>query len=34
MMNNPVVMAQVMTFLELGRFDHGLSLSDVIFGSN
>ena len=33
-MNNPVVMAQVMTFLELGRFDHGLSLGDVIFGSN
>lgn len=31
MMNNPVVIEEVKLFLQNGRFDHGLSLIDVIF---
>ena len=34
MMNNPVVMGQVVAFLENGKFDRGLGLSDVIFGQD
>jgi len=30
-MNNPVVIAQVIAFLANGRFNHGLTLGDVIF---
>lgn len=32
LMNNPLVIAQVEAFLAEGRFDHGLSLGDVLFG--
>jgi hypothetical protein len=32
MMNNPLVMEEVLTFLKNGRFDHDLSLTDVILG--
>jgi len=33
LMNNPLVIAQVETFLAQGRFDHDLSLTDVLLGS-
>ncbi|WP_297773411.1 alpha/beta fold hydrolase [uncultured Roseovarius sp.] len=32
LMNNPLVIAQVEEFLAHGRFDHDLSLGDVLFG--
>ena len=32
MMNNPLVMEEVLLFLKNGRFDHDLSLTDVILG--
>lgn len=34
MMNNPLVMAEVIHFLREGRFDHGLTLGEVLFGSD
>ena len=33
MMNNPLVMEEVLFFLKEGRFDHDLSLTGVIFGT-
>lgn len=32
MMNNPLVMAQILIFLDEGRFDHELTLEHAIFG--
>ncbi len=32
MMNNPLVMEEVLTFLKNGSFDHDLTLTDVILG--
>ncbi|PIV78509.1 MAG: acetyltransferase, partial [Rhodobacteraceae bacterium CG17_big_fil_post_rev_8_21_14_2_50_63_15] len=32
LMNNPLVIAQVEEFLAHGRFDHSLTLSDVLLG--
>lgn len=32
MMNNPLVIEEVLIFLRQGRFDHGLSLTEVLFG--
>lgn len=32
MMNDPLVLAQVLMFLQTGQFDHTLTYSDVIFG--
>lgn len=34
MMNNPLVIEEVKQFLRDGQFDHGLSLTDVIFGND
>ncbi|SHG92108.1 Alpha/beta hydrolase family protein [Cognatiyoonia sediminum] len=34
MMNNPLVMAETVRFLQTGQFDDDLSLTDVIFGSD
>lgn len=34
MMNNPLVIEEVLIFLETGQFNHGLSLTDVIFGAD
>lgn len=31
MMNNPLVMAQIATFLQTGAFDHALTLAEVLF---
>ena len=30
LMNNPLVIAQVVTFLETGKFDHGLTMGDLV----
>jgi len=34
MMNNPVVIEEVLIFLRQGQFDHGLGLTDIIFGTD
>ena len=34
MMNNPLVMAEVVHFLRNGRFDHDLTLADVLLGQD
>jgi len=34
MMNNPLVMAETVRFLQTGQFDDDLSLTDVIFGTD
>ena len=30
LMNNPLVIAEVVTFLETGKFDHGLTLGELV----
>jgi pimeloyl-ACP methyl ester carboxylesterase len=32
LMNNPLVIAEVLEFLAKGRFDHGLTLGDLVWG--
>ena len=33
MMNNPLVIAEVLEFLRKGRFDHDLTMGDLVWGS-
>ncbi|MEZ5715791.1 MAG: alpha/beta fold hydrolase [Paracoccaceae bacterium] len=34
LMNNPLVIAEVLKFLRTGRFDHDLSMSDLVWGKD
>ena len=34
LMNNPLVIAQVLVFLKTGRFNHDLTLSDLVWGES